>query len=155
METAPFYKNQTSDNIQSTILTKYSYPAAESLRILDAVSESQIYKGLSLLNSVSMGIFIFVFACFLYLIKRYLTNFISFYILKEDYRRMRCVEVDLDTEALPIIIDEEAAVQATQDVIAFRSWVINKSMTERFFDDYKRIVISNLSIYHPITVLIP
>lgn len=68
---------------------------------------------------------------------------------------MRCVEVDLDNEALPIIIDEEAAVQGTQDVIAFRSWVINKSMTERSYEDYKQIVLSNLSIYHHLTVLIP
>ena len=67
-----------------------------------------------------MGVFIFVFAIFIYLIKRYLTNFIAFYILREDYRRMRCIEVEVENVDQRIV-DEEAALQGTQDVMIFRS----------------------------------
>jgi len=48
---------------------------------------------MNVMNFVSTGIFIIVVASLLYLIKRHVMKFISFYIMRKDYIRMKCVQV--------------------------------------------------------------
>ena len=99
------------------------------------------HQNATYLNYLSTSVFILIFAVLMWMVKRHVARFLSFFVLRRDYRRMRCVqqinESHLKNEPLtPSQLGSEGDL---------------RSMTKQeVVSDYKRTIMMNMRRYHPL-----
>lgn len=132
------------------------------------------------LNYAATVIFILAFIWFLYLVKRKVSKYVSFYLLRKDYERMRLIvkEENLNVPSMEVLkglaeLNEEPEFlfhhksakgedgvpnvpPGTPQSPYIAPISVNRSMTRmEISQEYKKTIFTNITVYHPVMSIIP